>query len=135
MNTLPLLYQYEHISPAGAEVRSEMSNDLASVAHCTLPAGKISKAVAHKTVIELWHIIAGKGEIWRRQGGEELITTLEPGVTIDLPLGTDFQYRCLENSELVFLCVTTPPWPGPDEVRYLEKGIWTATACPPFEEC
>lgn len=127
MNTLSLVKQYEHMSPAGAEVRSAMSNDCGSVAHCTLLAGRTSKAVAHKTVSEFWHVISGKGEIWRRQNGKEQITTLTSGITIDIPLGTDFQYRCLGNSDLVFLCVTMPPWPGADEVKYMEKGCWSPT--------
>lgn len=128
MNTIPLKKNYEHMSPAGAEVRSVLSNQFGSTAHCTMVAGKISKAVAHKTVSEIWHVISGKGEIWRRQGDEELITALVPGVSVDIPLGTDFQYRSTEGKDLVFLCVTMPAWPGADEVRFLESGAWTATA-------
>ena len=127
MNTKSLSVPYDHISPAGAEVRAEMSNSFGSVAHCTLLAGKTTKAVAHKTVTEFWHVISGKGEIWRRQGDCESVTSLEPGVTIDINLGTDFQYRCLGNEDLAFLCVTLPPWPGADEVRYIEKGAWSPT--------
>src|SRR4051812_23781451 len=83
MDTKSLSPSYDHISPAGAEVRSEMSNRLGSVAHCTLTAEKTSKAVAHKTVSEFWHVLSGKGEIWRRHASEEQITELEPGTTID----------------------------------------------------
>jgi mannose-6-phosphate isomerase-like protein (cupin superfamily) len=125
MNTKSIAIPYEHMSPAGAEVRSEMSNALASVAHCTLTAGKVSKAVAHKTVSEFWYILSGNGEIWCRQGSSEKVISLVPGLTLEIPLGTDFQYRCIGEKDLVFICFTTPPWPGSDEVRYLEKGIWT----------
>lgn len=127
MNTKSLSKHYDHMSPAGAEVRSDLSNDQGSIAHCTLVKGKTSKPVVHKTVSEFWHVISGKGEIWRRQSGNALTTHLEPGVTIDIPLGTEFQYRCTGSSDLVFLCVTMPPWPGADEVRYLEKGAWVPT--------
>ena len=127
MNTLSLPQHYQHLSPAGAEVRLLMSNSMGGIAHCTLVKGKVSKAVAHRTVSELWHVISGKGEIWRRQDGNELITALEPGITIDIPLGTDFQYRSIGSDDLVFLCVTMPPWPGSDEVTYIEKGDWTPT--------
>lgn len=127
MITKPLSIHYDHMSPAGVEVRSEMSNPLGSVAHCTLSAGKTTKAVAHKTVNEFWHILSGKGEIWRRQDSKELVTSLEAGATIDIPLGTDFQFRCIGATDLVFLCVTMPQWPGPDEVRFLERGAWTPT--------
>lgn len=116
---------YEHISPAGAEVRLIMGNSTADLAHCTLRKGKISKAVTHKTVNEFWHVVSGAGAIWRRTGNQEEITTLEPGVTIDIPLGTEFQYRSTENSDLAFLCFTMPPWPGHDEVNYIKNGAWT----------
>ena len=127
MNTKFLSVQYDHISPAGAEVRAQMANSLGSIAHCTLIAGKTTQAVVHKTVSEFWHIISGNGEIWRRQDKSEFVTPLEPGVTIDIPVGTDFQYRCLGEENLVFLCVTLPPWPGADEVRYLDRGAWSPT--------
>lgn len=86
--------------------------------------GKISKIVRHKTVSEFWYVIAGKGAIWRRPDKQEAITELEEGISIDIPLDTSFQYRSDEN-DLVFICVTIPPWPGHDEVLYLEKGAWT----------
>ncbi len=127
MKTQSVPKEFQHISPAGAEVRLLMSNAMAGLAHCTLKKGKISKIVRHKTVSEFWHVISGKGEIWRKNGGHESITKLETGITIDLPLGTDFQYRSAENSDLVFICLTTPPWPGADEVSYVNHGAWVST--------
>lgn len=121
-----LTQDYQHTSPAGAEVRLLMHNSMAGVAHCTLRKGVISKAVAHRTVSEIWHVISGNGEIWRRQGSQETITPLYRGVTIDIPLGTDFQYRANEN-DLVFICVTTPPWSGSDEAYYVDNGAWIAS--------
>ena len=124
MDTLSLPSNYQHLSPAGAEVRPLMSNPMGGIAHCTLPKGKTSKAVAHKTVSEFWHVISGKGEVWRHQDGNELIATLEAGITVDIPLGTEFQYRCIGDSDLVFLCFTMPEWPGPGEVTYPGKSAW-----------
>lgn len=114
---------FQHTSPAGAEVRVLMGNPLGGIAHCTLKDMKISKPVRHKTVSEFWHVLSGKGEIWRKENNQELVTRLEAGVTIDIPLGTDFQYRSLEG-DLVFICVTMPPWPGHDEVEYVSQGCW-----------
>ena len=104
-----------------------LSNSLAGLAHCTLPNGKISKAVRHKTVTEFWHIISGSGQIWRRQGNHQSITPLDAGITIDISLGTDFQYRST-GADLIFICFTIPPWPGADEVSYVDEGAWTPTA-------
>jgi mannose-6-phosphate isomerase-like protein (cupin superfamily) len=85
--------EYQHTSPAGAEVRLLMNNHFGGMAHCTLKAGTISKAVRHKTVSEFWHVLSGEGAIWRKLNDEESITPLTPGVSIDIPLGTHFQYR------------------------------------------
>jgi len=123
MLTQKIPQEYQHTSPAGAEVRLLMNNTLGGMAHCTLKKGTISKIVRHKTVSEFWYIISGKGAIWRKSGKQEEITVLEEGTSIDIPLGTDFQYRS-DKSDLVFICVTMPPWPGHDEVSYVEKGAW-----------
>lgn len=114
---------YQHTSPAGAEVRLLLNNHLGGVAHCTLRQGTISKVVRHKTVSEIWHILSGKGAIWRKNGNQEIITELRAGMTIDIQLGTDFQYRSNEE-DLLFICVTMPPWPGQDEVEYVGNGAW-----------
>lgn len=60
---------------------------LASFATFELAAGQVSAAVSHRTVAEIWYVIAGAGEMWRRQGGREEVTGLEPGVCLTVPLG------------------------------------------------
>lgn len=119
---------YQHISPAGAEVRLLANNHLAGLAHCTLRKGKVSKAVVHKTVSEFWHVIAGSGAIWRKnKEGVSTITNVTPGITIDIDQGTEFQYRSADHEDLVFICFTTPPWSGADEASYVAKGGWEPT--------
>lgn len=125
MQTKEIPDDYQHTSPAGAEVRLLMSNHLGGIVHCTLRKGNISKAVRHKTVSEFWHILSGKGAIWRKNGDQETVTELREGITIDIPLGTDFQYRSDEH-DLIFICITMPSWPGHDEVKYLDKETWVA---------
>jgi mannose-6-phosphate isomerase-like protein (cupin superfamily) len=124
MKTQTITEDYQHTSPAGAEVRLLMNNTYGGMAHCTLKAGKISKAVRHKTVSEFWHVLSGKGAIWRKNKENESITPLEKGITIDIPLGVDFQYRSDKETDLVFICVTMPPWSGADEASYVEQGAW-----------
>ncbi|HHU0038807.1 TPA: cupin [Legionella pneumophila] len=126
MNTQRIPKDYQHISPAGAEVRLLMSNHLGGMAHCTLKAGIISKAVRHKTVSEFWHVLSGEGAIWRKLNDKESITPLTAGVSIDIPLGTQFQYRS-DTEDLVFICITMPPWTGSDEASYVEQGAWQPT--------
>lgn len=127
MKTTVLTDEYQYLAPDGAEVRLLMNAATASTARITLTKGKISKPVTHRTVSEIWHIVSGQGQIWRRQGEIEQITDLVEGVTIDIPLGTDFQFRSDHDENLVFVCVTMPPWPGADEVLHLDEGAWLPT--------
>ncbi len=126
MKTKNIPNEFQHISPAGAEVRTLISNGHGGIAHCTLRKGAISKAVRHKTVSEFWHILQGNGAIWRKNLGKESVTPLKTGVSIDIPVGTEFQYRS-DGGNLVFLCITMPPWPGAEEVTYIEQGAWSPT--------
>lgn len=125
MKTQHIPQDYQHTSPAGAEVRVLMNNEHGGMAHCTLKNKKISKAVQHKTVSEFWHVLSGKGAIWRKKDDEASVTVLEPGITIDISVGTHFQYRS-DDGDLVFICVTMPPWLGHDEVNYVST-YWEPT--------
>ncbi|MEM8752728.1 MAG: cupin domain-containing protein [Pseudomonadota bacterium] len=113
-------------SPAGAEIRFLMDAPAANMIHSTVPAGQVNRATVHATVSEFWHVLSGEGEIWRRDGGEERLTRLTPGVSIDIPVGVAFQYRA-GAAPLAFICVTFPPWPGDEEASHVE-GPWTPTA-------
>ena len=97
------------------------------MAHFTLGPGKTSAAVAHRTVEEVWYILSGTGELWRRQDGREEITALEPGLALTIPLGTGFQFRNMGAEPLTFVLVTMPPWPGPDEAVRID-GPWPESA-------
>jgi len=96
------------MAPDGSEVRLLAAGERGSMAHFTLPPGKISKAVTHRTVEEVWFIVAGQGRMWRKRGEEEGITDLEAGVSIDIPLGTHFQFRCDGSEPLKAVGVTMP---------------------------
>ena len=113
-------------SPAGAEIRFIMDGPAANMIHSTVPPGQVNRATVHATVSEFWHVLEGEGEIWRREGGRERVTTLVPGVSIDIPVGTAFQYRNVGSVPLKFICITMPPWPGDHEATHL-NGAWTPT--------
>ena len=113
-------------SPAGAEIRFLIEGEWGGMIHSTVPPGQVNRATVHATVSEFWHVLAGQGQIWRRDATGEETTDLVPGVTIDIPVGTAFQYRCT-GDPLEFLCVTAPPWPGAAEATIIE-GPWTPNA-------
>lgn len=122
--TLPL--DADAQSPAGADIRFIMDGPTGNMIHATVPAGQINKATIHATVSEFWYVLEGKGEIWRRTGDDERVTSLVSGVSIDIPVGTAFQYRNVGNAPLKFICISMPPWPGDHEASHLD-GMWQPT--------
>ncbi len=114
------------LAPDGSEVRLLAGLPAGGMAHFRLAPGAVAKAVAHRTVDEIWFVVAGAGEIWRRFGAREEITPLRPGVSLTIPLGTAFQFRAGPDAPLEIVGVTMPPWPGADEA-VLADGPWVAT--------
>ena len=114
-------------SPAGAEIRYLMDGETGNMIHSTVPPGQVNRAAVHATVSEFWHVLSGEGQIWRRDGTGEETTVMTAGVTIDIPVGTAFQYRCTGPDPLRFLCISMPPWPGDTEATIID-GPWTPTA-------
>ena len=113
-------------SPAGADIRFIMDGDTGNMIHSTVPPRQINRATIHATVSEFWFVLEGEGEIWRKDAYEERVTRLEAGVSIDIPVGTAFQYRNIGNVDLKFICITMPPWPGDQEASHL-GGAWEPT--------
>lgn len=114
-------------SPAGAEIRFLMEGTTGGMIHSTVPPGQVNRATVHATVSEFWYILSGAGRIWRRDATGEQTTDLRTGVSIDIPVGTSFQYRCDGPNPLTFICVTMPPWVGDSEATIIE-GPWTPNA-------
>jgi mannose-6-phosphate isomerase-like protein (cupin superfamily) len=114
------------MAPDGSEVRLLASLAGGSFAHFTLETGRVSVAVTHRTVEEIWYVVAGEGEVWRRYKGEDSVTPVRAGVALTIPLGAQFQFRAGAQA-LSFVAVTMPPWPGPDEAVAV-AGHWEATA-------
>ena len=113
-------------SPAGAEIRILVDGETGSMIHSTVPPGQVNRATVHATVSEFWHVLSGQGQIWRRDATGEETTDLVPGVSIDIPVGTAFLYRCT-GEPLQFLCISMPRWPGAQEARIIE-GPWEPNA-------
>lgn len=113
------------VAPDGSDVRVLLRLSRGSMAHFELGAGRISRAVAHRTVEEIWYILGGQGQMWRRQGDRQETVALRPGTCISIPPGTHFQFRADGSGPLTAVGVTMPPWPGDDEA-YEVSGIWPA---------
>ena len=112
--------RHDVLAPDGSEIRFLPQTTGGSMVHCTLPPGAVSLAVTHRTVDELWYVLAGTGELWRRQGEREEIVTLYPDTAHSIPLGTHFQFRNPGPEPLTFVIVTMPPWPDMAEAVRVE---------------
>lgn len=116
----------DDVAPDGSQVRALLRLTRGGMAHFELDPGDTSVAVAHGTVEEIWYVLSGRGEMWRRQQDREEVVLLEPGVCVTIPTGTMFQFRCTGSEPLASVGVTMPPWPGAEEA-YEVAGKWRPT--------
>lgn len=114
------------IAPDGSEVRVLCATARGSMAVFTLPPGAVARAVAHRTIEEIWYFLAGSGRMWRKLGDAETVVEVGPGVSVTIPTGAHFQFRCDGEVPLVAVAVTMPPWPGEGEA-YAVDGAWQPT--------
>jgi mannose-6-phosphate isomerase-like protein (cupin superfamily) len=119
--------EVDAIAPDGSEVRVLCATQRGSMAHFRLLPGAVALAVAHRTVEEIWFVVAGKGRLWRRLDNREDVTELAPGVSVTIPTGAHFQFRNDdEAAALDVVAVTMPVWPGESEADPV-AGVWSAT--------
>lgn len=117
-------------APDGSEIRlltdARHGAVKSSVVEVTLPAGQVSRPVYHRTVEETWYILEGTGRVWRcppdAAASAPPPQDVAPGDALVIPTGWRFQFASSPESELRFLCHTTPPWPGEDEAAPAETG-------------
>jgi mannose-6-phosphate isomerase-like protein (cupin superfamily) len=114
------------IAPDGSDVRVLCATGRGGMALFTLAPGAVARPVAHRTVEELWYVIAGAGRLWRRLGERQEVTDLAPGTSIAIPTGAHFQFRCDGEVPLQIVAATLPPWPGDGEA-YPVPGKWQPT--------
>lgn len=123
--TMQLPNEPDAIAPDGSDVRVLLQLARGSMAHFELGEGRISRAVAHRSVEEIWYVLHGHGQMWRRQADREETVPLHPGTCVSIPAGTSFQFRADGSGPLAAVGVTMPPWPGTDEA-YDVPGAWPA---------
>jgi mannose-6-phosphate isomerase-like protein (cupin superfamily) len=114
-------------APDGSDVHILAALEGGSMAHFSLPPGKVSLAVRHRTVEEIWFVLEGKGRMWQIAEGQQKVIALEPGLSLTIPIGTGFQFRNDGATVLKAVAITMPPWPGEDEAVLID-GHWPAGA-------
>jgi mannose-6-phosphate isomerase-like protein (cupin superfamily) len=114
------------VAPDGSDVRVLARTGRGGMAHFELAPGRASDAIRHRTVDEIWFVLSGRGEIWRKQRDREEISALEPGISLTIPVGTHFQFRAVGDKALEAVGVTMPPWPGDTEAVPV-PGKWKST--------
>lgn len=111
-------------APDGSDVRALLRVPGASMAHFELAAGKVARAIVHRSIDEIWYVTSGRGEMWRMQHGREETVTLQPGVCVSIPAGTRLQFRAAASEPVAAVGVSVPAWPGDDEAVPVD-GPWT----------
>ena len=127
-------------APDGSQVRLLLTDEhgatRCSVVEVTIAAGEVSRPVVHRTVEEAWYVLSGAGEVWRcppgTPAGGVLTARVAAGDALVIPTGWSFQFRADAGSDMRFVCVTMPAWPGMDEAQSVaEGGLGPATLPPP----
>ena len=124
--TMELPEDWDEVAPDGSNVRVLLGVDRGGMAHFELPPGETSTAEIHPDFDEIWYILSGRGEMWRKSEEREEVVNLETGVCLTIPAKTIFQFRSLKSEPLKMIGVTMPPWTGPESVESVE-GIWKPT--------
>lgn len=126
LQTKMLNLSVDYPAPDGSEIRMLPTVKGGGLCHCTLPVGRTSAPVAHRQVEEIWYVLGGEGEIWRKNAAEEETVRVCPGASLTIPPCTAFQFRNTGDDPLCILIATMPPWPGREEAEQAE-GVWPAT--------
>ena len=136
-HTVQLPKDPSYVAPDGSSVRTlchleeKRSNHHGIMNHFELKPSQTSKAMVHSTVDEIWYVLSGRGQMWRKSNVgicEETIVEMKSGVSLTIPHNTNFQFRNISKDEpLQVVAVTLPNWPGNWEATAVE-GAWEATA-------
>jgi mannose-6-phosphate isomerase-like protein (cupin superfamily) len=114
MNSKMLPKEPDYVAPDGSLIRLLVTGTRGGLAHCVLPPNSVTSPVRHRQVQELWYVLGGTGQLWRRAGDVEKVVDLKPGLSITIEPECPFQFRS-SGEELQLLLATLPPWPGKDE--------------------
>ncbi len=131
--TIALNPDADYLAPDGSEIRLLPTMKGGALCHCTLPASKTSSPVSHHHVEEIWYVLEGEGEVWRKNSGFEEVVSVSAGACLTIPPRTVFQFRNTGTGPLRILIATMPPWPGPQEAEKA-AGPWLPTVAPDADQ-
>jgi mannose-6-phosphate isomerase-like protein (cupin superfamily) len=110
-------------APDGSRIYPLIRTNQASVGIIELRPGQVTAPVHHLTIEEVWYVLEGKGQIWRKLDAEEDTAELVAGTCVNIPTGAAFQFRSDGEQPLRMLMLTIPPWPGAEEA-VASDGAW-----------
>ena len=104
-----------YITKDGSEIRELLHPDThgsrnQSLAEAIIPAGTHTLLHRHRRTEEIYHVIAGRGEM--RMGDERI--PVEPGDSILIPPGTPHCIEALGGESLRILCCCSPAYSHED---------------------
>jgi mannose-6-phosphate isomerase-like protein (cupin superfamily) len=111
-------------APDGSRIYPLVRTEQASVGIIELRPDQITAPVYHLTIEEVWYVLEGKGQLWRKLGTAEETVDLTTGTCVTIPNEAAFQFRSDGEQPLRMLMLTIPPWPGPEEA-VAAGGAWT----------
>jgi mannose-6-phosphate isomerase-like protein (cupin superfamily) len=114
-STVRLASDPDVMAPDTSAIRVLARTERGSSAHGTLAPGATALAIKHRTIDEIWYVVGGCAEIWRKLGDRETVIEAGPGTSLTIPVGTHFQFRTIGAEPFCFIMMTMPPWPGDDE--------------------
>lgn len=120
-----LPHHSDYTAPDNSEIRLLGGVESGSLAHCTLRPGMCSFPVRHRSIHEAWYVLGGHGEVWRSDPeGSESVDLLWPGVAVNIPANSTFQFRTTGYEALQLVLLSVPRWPGADEAIRVATGRW-----------
>ncbi len=113
------------IAPDGAEIRNlirrEQGATRLSLAEALVPPGQRTAKVYHQTIYEeIWYILQGTGKFHLHPPGQpdEEVMPVTLGNTVFIPVRHGFFVENTGDTDLIFLCCGSPPWPGDEEAQH-----------------
>jgi len=108
LQTSSLNSYLDYLAHDGSEIRLLTMMKGGGLCHCKLPPGKISSPVSPGRVEEIWYVLEGEGEVWRKNQVAEEIVKVSVETILTIPTSAEFQFRNTGSGSLCILIDTMP---------------------------